>query len=114
MLLTPIDLAVLVLGTCGITEWFRHDHRVQDKLVQLELTDTEDRWLFLRTVTQCGFCLSHWMAIITAVLWFLIPYGDYLVTIFAMVRGANLLNDVFKQFNRSPERPDFNGDKLNE
>ena len=110
--MTLVDLMVLVLGTSGMVETFRHDHRIQDKLAKLELLDEDNRWLFLRNVTRCGFCLSHWVAMFALAMWLFVPGGTVLVTLFALIRGANLVNDIFKKHNLSPERPDFDGNSI--
>ena len=107
------ELLIAILGACGITEWIRHDHRIIELQIKLETLD-EHPLSFLRRVLGCGFCLSHWVAILTVLLWFVVPFGKFVVTAFAIVRGANLLNDLFKQYNRSPDRPEFHGETDND
>lgn len=96
------DLALVILATCGITELARHATFVQHFRARIESMESSPAWL--RTLLACGFCLSHWCAILAVVLLFCGgPIGYALLVGFAAVRGANLINDVMKRFNRSPK-----------
>lgn len=111
------DLLLGCLATHGMTEWFRHDHRVQALLSGLHGRDDDSLGTIERTVkdaTLCGFCLSHWFAGVAVALlaprwlfplqaWTLIPYG--LAAAFAFRSAAGLVNDLTARWCRTPESP---------
>ena len=95
-------LIVVVLGAWGMVEWLRHDIRVID-LIERLATHQNRISQFVVRVYRCGFCLSHWVAGLCLVCMF-IPLGWILPSFFAVVRVANLLNDLTYAFNRSPHK----------
>jgi hypothetical protein len=116
-----ISLIVGILCTNALTELVRHDGRLTDFRIKMETLDGGPVQRFLKGVIGCGWCLSHWMAIITAFI-LIGPYAFYphvfvhkllylVAFALAITRGANLLNDYWRPFSRTPKAPerDSNG-----
>ena len=72
-----------------------------------ECQKREDYYGFFGRLYTCPFCLSHWVA--AAVLILVLSFGYWLVWLLAIVRAANLLNDVFHTSCRTPH---FDPDEL--
>ena len=100
--MTAISFLILCLGSWGLTELLRHDHRIKE-LALAGLEEDTPLGRFFYQVQSCGFCLSHWAAIICVIVW-QIPFCWWLVTIFAVVRVSNVLNDVTTKISRTPNK----------
>jgi len=105
--MTWIALFVIVFGVLGLTELIRHDVRLNEILIRWESGIRSKFSNFWFSLLICGFCLSHWTTGAILLLWFLVPYGEFAVIFFAVVRLANLINDIFHRYSRSPDRPEF-------
>lgn len=99
-----VDLIIIAMGTWGLTELLRHDHRL---VTILERWETLNKYPWTRTVWKCGFCLSHWAAIASLLLYYAVPLGFTVVMMLGATRIANCLNDVFHRFSRTPPGADL-------
>lgn len=107
------------MSTWHLTEVFRHGSIFSSLRAWIE-----SRGLFWETLIECGFCTSHWMAGISTFILFLghlvcaqrghaiNPFLLLMVWLSA-TRGANVLNDVTKKWNKSPSREDIEIEEIN-
>lgn len=112
--MTWLDLYIMVMATMAITELVRHDHRFADLRSKGQILNT--LW---GQVINCGWCFSHWAAIwVVCVMvgpkvvlqWLGYPVWPgiptyMLAAILAVVRTANIVNDLTHWYNRTPDRP---------
>jgi hypothetical protein len=105
-----VDLAVAALAGGALTELARHDPRLEDWRARLAVGP-----LWLKQLSGCGFCLSHWAALAAIGLiapkclsgwgpWCGLPY--LCAVWLAAVRLSNLVNDLTHAYHRSPRRGD--------
>lgn len=100
MHLTIIDLVFLVLATAQVIEVFHHSSICAGMRARLENFDN-----FIGDFFACMFCLSVWVgAILTVGYFFAADYPAWRLPVYALavIRGANLLNDVLYKFCRTP------------
>jgi hypothetical protein len=111
-MITIVDVLVGILCTGALTELVRHDGRLSEFRTKIATLDGGLFTRLLKGVIGCGYCLSHWMALVTIFLLILprllwpnstISLCIYLVAVaLAVTRGANLVNDIFKRHCRTP------------
>lgn len=108
-----LQLVLVIASTCQLTEVFRHGAILARFRAWLE-----SRGSFWEELVGCSFCFSHWAAAL-AVLLLLghnlavsmeFAYNPFLLMLIWLTatRGANLLNDLTKRWNRSPSADDVN------
>lgn len=106
-----LQIVLAAVSACQLTETFRHGSILARFRAWLE-----SRGPFWEELVGCGFCFSHWAAAI-AVLLLLghnlmdsagFTYNPFLLTLvwLVVIRGANLLNDMTRQWSRSPSADD--------
>lgn len=101
------DLIVVALATQQVVEVWHHSQLFADWRAYVEARED-----VLTKLLNCPFCLSLWAAATVAALW-LAPYGDtgfglvadWLVGLLAASRLANLFNDLFRGYCRTPGHP---------
>jgi len=108
-----LQIVLAVFASCQITEVIRHGSIFAPLRARIEA-----RGPFWADLIGCGFCLSHWASgFVTLVL----LVGHYIMELFGypmnpfvavlvwlvVTRGSNLLNDLTKQWSRTPS-----GDEL--
>lgn len=94
-----ITLLVAALATWQIVEIYHHSLLFSSVRARIEA-----RGDFLAALTGCPFCLSVWVAMVTTIMmqtdwiWLQTP-----VLGFAAGRVANLGNDLFHHYSRTPK-----------
>jgi hypothetical protein len=111
------QLVLAIVSTCQLTETFRHSSLLRGLRAWVE-----SRGPFWEELVGCGFCFSHWAAAIAVLLlsghWIVssagLAFSPFLVIMLwlSAIRGANLLNDLTKQWSRSPSGDDIEIDPV--
>lgn len=109
-MILPFWLQVIfaVFATCQLAEIVRHGSIFAPLRARIEA-----RGPFWADLIGCGFCFSHWASgFVTLVLLvghYIMESGGYPMNPFiiiliwlAVTRGSNLLNDLTKQWSRTP------------
>lgn len=102
-----IDIVLLALAACHLTEVFRHGS-IFDK-VRAKLESIND---FCNELVNCGFCFSHWASALVVFClyvghkwlestWVVNPFILIIVWL-TVTRLANLINDITKSISRTP------------
>ena len=98
--MTPTDLLILVLATAHAIEVFHHSSIFAGTRAWLEGYDN-----FIGDLFACAFCLSLWVGTLLACIYYFAgeyPAARLPIYALAVTRGANILNDVFYKFCRTP------------
>ncbi len=100
--MTPIDFIILVLATSQVVETYHHGSIFAGLRTRIELWP-DGFWYGLLT---CMFCLSHWVSLVDVIGWAFNPFGipRFVLTAFAVTRGAQLVNDLSHSWCRTPNR----------
>lgn len=104
-----LNVILAALATWQITEVLHH---AEITLPIRRLTNGSapkgTLWSFLTKLYNCPFCLAHWVAaaVMVSLFWHdltgLFPFGKYLIHVLAVVRLANLGNDLAYNYTRTP------------
>jgi hypothetical protein len=111
-----LHLLVLMLATNQIVETYRHGAIFANLRAKVEVS----RWAFVKELTGCAFCFSHWIAGLLVMWWvlsFLLisasGWQPLAVIIWrsplywlAVTRLSHLLNDLWYPFSRTPKPGD--------
>jgi len=102
-----IHIIVGILATWGIVEWYSHEQifNIRNwaivKKTELMLENKSNKFI---EMLICVFCISHWIALFVSIL-ITFFHHDFILTFLytvIFVRGANLLNDIFYKYSRTP------------
>jgi hypothetical protein len=100
--MTIVDLLIVGLAVWGGTEWVMHAAYWQT--LRMKLAAHPRTPTIIRLGLDCGYCISHWVAVAFVILWWWCSWpGALIVLVFAAARLANLANDLTKKINRTPE-----------
>jgi hypothetical protein len=113
-------LVIAALCANAITELIRHDGRLANFRVMMETLNGGPIQRFFKGVIGCGWCLSHWAAIVTTFA-LIFPYLIFSTSVLALLlyliafslaatRAANWFNDYFKGYWRTPRAPERDHD----
>lgn len=94
------NLLLLALASGQVVETYRHGS------VFKPVRDWADRQqdTFLGKLLHCPFCFSHHPAWVILLLWWLVPWFQFVVWWLAVTRLSQLINDLCHDKNRSPVR----------
>lgn len=108
-----LQIVLAIAAACQLTETLRHGSILSPVRAWIE-----SRGAFWSELIGCGFCASHWPPVFTTLLlaghhWcaasgYVINPFILIIIWFATVRGSNLLNDLTKQWSRTPPRDELN------
>lgn len=108
-----VELVLCILASSAMVEVLRHGSNFQ-WLRRWGYDHVESRWRIIRLPAKlavCAFCQSHWTSALAvfgmfyATRWLRPSAAElawFLVTAFAVTRAANLLNDLTRNYCRSP------------
>lgn len=98
---TWLDLWLIVFAINQLVEIWRHSDLTHERRAIIENYLGRHWWA---EMLLCGWCTSVWTALL--VLWYHVPVIHELCLVLAVSRQANLLNDGFSKFWKTPGRKD--------